>query len=415
MDKIALCNINCVDIENAIIFPEQTIEVFNGHITRICDAKVYHSSKVIKTYDYSGCWAIPGITDMHVHITMSPYLNEPDYYTSPQKIIDLSFSNLIALRKIGVTTCRDMGSFSHSSEWVKYVLKKEKSLPYVLTCGDVITYPQGHMCEFGKEIRDAYDIDKCVKANYDCGANFIKVTSDPMDCEAKNRVPNPAFDFEYLDRIVKQSALYGMQVACHTYPSAEGVMRALRSGARTVEHAVPFDSLMDKNTFPDTFYVPTFVTAVDVCGLKSFKETNAIPNEMLLEELDKFKEPACMYSGPIPASIAEWFNILIKTLPKAINNNQLICTGSDAGCKGTEFSSLIREMVLLHLLGATNQQVLQFAITNPCKALHLKHRGKIAVGNIADIIVLKENPLTNIATLLNNEAVICKGELVSQN
>lgn len=415
MDKIALCNINYVDIENAIIFPNQTIEILNGYIINICDSKTYNPPRTVKTYDYSGCWAIPGIIDMHVHITMSPYADEPDYYTCPQKIIDLSYSNLIELRRVGVTTCRDMGSFSHSSEWVKFALRKEKAIPYILTCGDVLTYPRGHMCEFGKEIYNTSDIDEYVKSNLFCGAKFIKVTSDPMDCEAKDRVPNPAFDHEYLDRIVRQSHLYGMQVACHTYPSEEGVMRALNSGVRTVEHAVPFNSLMEKSVYPNTYYVPTFTTAVDVCGIESLKKRNIICDEVVLEELVKIMATGCMYKGVVPASIVEWFDILIKTLPKAICTNQLICTGSDAGCKGTDFSSLVREILFLYILGATNQQALQFAITNPCKALHLKNQGKIAVGYIADIIILKANPLADITTLLNNEAVICKGVHITNN
>lgn len=410
MGKIALCNINCVDVETGTFVRNQTIEISGERIVKIYNTHQHTPDDCDNIYDYSDCWAIPGLIDMHVHITMSPDFEQLDYYLSPKSIVELSYTNLNSLKKIGVTTCRDMGSYMHSTEWVKLALKKENQLPRVITCGDIITYPSGHMCECGLQINNLSDIDFSIANNVDVGAEFIKVTSDPKDIEAVNRYPNPAFNLEYLWHIVEKSNKHNLSVACHTYPSHDGVYRALKAGVRTIEHAVPFNDLMGKLYFPNTFYVPTFATSIDVCGLDFLRGSSIVKNSSLLRTIESIMSNSHSYGGPIPESILEWYNILISNLPSAIFSNQLLCTGSDAGCKGTDFSTLLREILFMCLLGATNLQALQFAITNPCKALKLNHIGKIAVGNIANIILLKENPLNNINTLLDNVNVICNGK-----
>ena len=116
--------------------------------------------------------------------------------------------------------------------------------------------------------------------------------------------------------------------------------------------------------------------------------------------------------GEVPKSILEWLDILLEIVPKGIHKNQNICTGSDAGCKGTDFSSLLREMMFLSAMGASNQQVLTYAITNPYKALGINDKGQIKKGFVADLVVLKENPLEDIISLTKSVAVIHRGNCI---
>lgn len=414
MGKIALCNINCIDIEKASYAFNQTIEIEGEFITDVYDTKAHLPNECEVQYDYSGCWAIPGFVDMHLHITMSHCMSEPDYYVTPNEIVEIAYENLLALRRVGVTVCRDMGSYVHSAEWIKYILRNESSLPYILTCGDVITYPKGHMYEFGREIENVKDIDMAIDLNSNLKADFIKVASDPLDNEAKHRVPNPAFNIDMLQHIAEYGKKKKMFMACHTYPSKIGVMRALRGGARTIEHAVPFGDDMGRKRYPKTFYVPTFSTALDVCGMSRLEQFNVVKNNNVWDLVKDIMNENPVYFNEVPDSIDEWFQILINMLPNAIKTGQLLCIGSDAGCKGTDFSTVLREIFLMCVLGATNQQALTYATVNPYKALGYNTRGKIVRGNIADIVILNKNPLKDISALLNNEAVICKGQLISK-
>lgn len=413
MGKIALCNINFIDIETALAYVNQTIEIDNGYIVSIYDTSDHKPSSLFKCYNYNDLWAMPGLIDMHVHITMSPSLSEPPHYVNPKQIIEVSYSNLQELQSIGVTLCRDMGSYSYSAEWVKSIFRKS-ALPEILTCGEVFTYSKGHMCEYGSEISDKETITTSIERNSNRGADFLKIASDPRDTEAIDRVPNPAFDVDIIHSIVYQARENHMEVACHTYPSVDGVMRALKGGVRTIEHAVPLIEAMEMQYYPNTYYVPTFSTALDVCGIDRLDCLDVAKNKTLLNCIHNQIPSKYPYVGEIPASIEEWYQILINSLPKAIAKNQLLCTGSDAGCKGTDFKTLLREILLMCVLGATNQQALLYATNNPCKALRLNKRGSIKIGNIADMIILRKNPLIDIETLISNVAVVKKGVLVEK-
>lgn len=412
MGKIALCNVSYIDIEEGTVATQQTIEISANRIVGIYDTASHHPVNCDRIIDCTGCWVIPSFIDMHVHVSMSPYFEYDDYCSSPKDILEITQQNLLELRRIGVAICRDMGSFMHSTEWAKHLLSNTSTLPSIISCGDILTYPKGHMSECGREVIDLCDINTHILKNVNLGAGFIKVTSDPKDTEAQGRYPNPAFSAEHLNCIVKTAAQYNLSVACHTYPSASGVFRAVNAGVRTIEHAVPFTESLSKIFHPNTYYVPTFSTAVDICGIDSLKKHAYIQREELINAIDSIMPIEYRYDGLIPDSILEWFNFLVRNLPGAISSNQLLCTGSDAGCKGTNFATLLREIFLMCLFGATNLQALQFAITNPCKALGLKDAGKIAVGKVANMILLDNNPLDNILTLLTNVAVICNGSYI---
>lgn len=414
MGKIALININYIDIESGAEYLNKTIEIEDDKISSICDAADYKMQNEAHCVDFSNCWAMPGIVDMHTHITFPYQFSEPEYHKTPQKIIDTAKNNLLELRNAGITVCRDMGSYANSAEWAKCFFKDDKSLPLLLTCGDVFTYEQGHMCNFGIEVLEKQSITGFVKGNLTKGADFFKIASDPKDTEASARTPNPAFDKETISIIVEYAKKNDMLVACHTYPSQEGVMRALRAGVRTIEHAAPFDRTMGKDFFPNAYFVPTFVAAVDDCGVDKLLNINDT-NKDMLQVIERIAQHEEKFSGEIPKSIEEWFSILLKVLPYSIETNQLLCIGSDAGCKGTNFSSAIREILLLSAMGFSNNQVLQFATTNAYKALDFSDRGKIKEGFVADLLILKKNPTLDITTLLCNVAVICRGNIVKNN
>ena len=409
MGELTLCNCSYLDIEEWNWNKKKNIEITDGLISDIYDSSIKIKSRG-KVLDCSNCWIIPGLVDMHVHYTWSHEINTPDYPTKKEELLALSYNNLSELLRCGVTTCRDMGSFRFSAEWVKSELQNDYSVPDMITCGHVLTYPNGHLQEFAQEIKYIKDIKNAIINNKSAGAEFIKIASDPFDSEAVSRFPNPAFDESFLKEIVWVAKENGMSTACHTYPSPIGVTRALISGVRTIEHALPFNSAMECDKYPNVFFVPTFATAVDICGFEKIDNQLSIRNTasyLKAKEMTKVID-----IGEVPKSILEWLDILLEIVPKGIHKNQNICTGSDAGCKGTDFSSLLREMMFLSAMGASNQQVLTYAITNPYKALGINDKEQIKKGFVADLVVLKENPLEDIISLTKSVAVIHRGNCI---
>ena len=188
-------------------------------------------------------------------------------------------------------------------------------------------------------------------------------------------------------------------------------MRALVGGVRTIEHAVAFNENFSKSHFPNSYYVPTLTTAIDVCGINSLSALKCNENLELFASFCDMQGND-KYTGIPPDSIIEWLDILASNLPFNITSEQNICIGSDAGCKGTNFRTALREMLMLSAFGATNRQVLTFAVTNACKALSLDKRGRIEKGFIADLIIFESNPLENILAITKNTAVVCRGTII---
>ena len=204
-----------------------------------------------------------------------------------------------------------------------------------------------------------------------------------------------------------------LRIACHTYPSVEGINNALDIHADTIEHAAPLNTdIMLRIKKQNVIIVPTFVAASDEFSLNELQQNIDIDIGMM-EEYNALNYSR-NYSKPlrkegVPESIRDFFNRLIAHLPQAINNNLLIGIGTDAGCPGTNFSSAIREMFLLSQLGATKLKVLQYATINGSIAIGDNKTGYIEPERYANLVILSENPLKKLGTLMKPNIVVKRG------
>jgi hypothetical protein len=77
---------------------------------------------------------------------------------------------------------------------------------------------------------------------------------------------------------------------------------------------------------------------------------------------------------------------------------------------------LQQELINLHNAGLTNLQVLQTATLNPAKFLYKeKELGTVTTGKLADLLILDENPLSDIRNTQKINAVILNGHYISKD
>jgi imidazolonepropionase-like amidohydrolase len=87
-----------------------------------------------------------------------------------------------------------------------------------------------------------------------------------------------------------------------------------------------------------------------------------------------------------------------------------ILAGTDVGAEYIYAgSSLHGELALLVEAGLTPSQALAAATAAPAKFLKLKDSGRIAKGMRADLVLLKADPIADIAATKEIEAVILNG------
>jgi imidazolonepropionase-like amidohydrolase len=102
--------------------------------------------------------------------------------------------------------------------------------------------------------------------------------------------------------------------------------------------------------------------------------------------------------------------IALKNLKTLEDAGVTIAAGTDAGNIGTIHGpALFREFQLMKEAGLTPMQILQCATANAAKLFGGEtgaHIGKIKKGNFADIVILRSNPLDDIAHASDIDRVI---------
>jgi len=107
--------------------------------------------------------------------------------------------------------------------------------------------------------------------------------------------------------------------------------------------------------------------------------------------------------------------VALKNLKALEDAGVIIAAGTDAGNIGTIHGpALFREFQLMKEAGLTPLQILQCATTNAAKLFGGEtgaHIGSIKKGNFADLVILKSNPVEDIARASDIDTVVKNGVL----
>jgi imidazolonepropionase-like amidohydrolase len=122
-----------------------------------------------------------------------------------------------------------------------------------------------------------------------------------------------------------------------------------------------------------------------------------------------------MHQNPVlPEELVQTFGAAAKFL---MDRGVLVLAGTDVNnpfC--VPGFGLQQELINLHNAGLTNLQVLQTATLNPAKFLYKeKEMGTVTAGKLADLLILNDNPLSDIRNTQAINAVIINGNYLSQD
>ena len=382
--------------------------------------------------DGKGKWVIPGLIDSHVHFFQSGNL-----YTRPD-VIDLNgrlpYAQEVARNKArlsatfkvwlasGVTGVVDVGGPFWNFE-VRDLARKTEAAPRVAVAGPLISMVDDPALDVGDppiikvtseaQARDLTQRELARKPNY-VKSWFIHRPSDDLD--AQTLIVKAAIDTAHAG---------GVPFAVH---ATELVVAkaALRAGADFLVHSVedePIDdefiALMKRN---HAIYCPTlFVTMgydyalsnqwsateaesrlADPQVLKSMNDLSSIPEE----SLPKYVVRAMQEKKPPRLS-----PVMADNLRRVWAAGIPVAMGTGAGNIGTLHGpSVFREMALMQEAGLTPLQVLRAATLNGAHALRLENDvGVVGPGKLADLVILDEDPLSDLSNLSHAHRVIKNG------
>jgi len=413
--RLALTNVTIIDTTGSRPGERATVVITGDRITEIGEpGKVWIPSGA-QTVDGTGKYLLPGLWDMHMHLSL------------------VSDSALPLLIANGVTGICDMGGdLDQIDRWRAEIAKGTRAGPRIVRAGPIVDGPRKEEGLHRLTVNNPAEARQAVESLKKRGADFIKVyhflsrdSYFALAGEAKKQripfaghIPNGVSPREASDS--------GQQRLDHTAVLLQALIALENKEGRTQKQltADAFEKLageqgtalfaaMVKN---GTWHTPTLVVA------QSF----LLRAEMAAKPDDRRKYVAAITkehwekNNPVPQSVSPEDMTERKTaLEKML---QIVGAMRRAGISilaGTDPPtrdvfpgfSLHDELGLLVKAGLTPLEAIQAATLNAAKCLGLSDSyGTIEKGKMADLVLLEADPLASIANSRKIAGMIVAGK-----
>jgi len=362
------------------------IEIGDGKIVQIVASQ--------GEYDLAAACVTPGLVNAHVHLEAS---GEPDM----MQAISTSTQNQRLLRAVenarksvraGVTTVRDVGSSNAIAQDVRDAIVQGRIPgPRMRAAGAVLTMTGGHGWPLGRAIDSPWEARKGVREQLWAGADCIKVIATG-GVLTKGAVPgNAQLTPEELTAAIDEAHRHGLRVAAHAI-GTQGIKNALRAGVDSIEHGHMLDD--------------------EAIALFKERRTVLVPTltapTCILERIEDGNQPAYVIEKAKTVNQA-----MLENVRRAYEHGVSIAGGSDAGTPFNYHENYAYEVELMTtLLGMTPQQALHAATEVSAELIGL-HRGVLAIGEPADLLLLARDAGSDVRALRDPTAVVKGGELVA--
>ena len=387
-----------LDVVSGDLIDNSVIVVERGRIEYVGPANAAPTTSA-KVLDLQGHTILPGLIDMHVHLTSGGgYHGYERLKLTDERRAILGVVHAKQTLMAGFTTVRNVGAGSFGDVALRDAINDgDIPGPRMLVSGPPIGITGGH-CSDNNLLPPEYDISgegvadgpwaarTAVRRNIKYGADLIKTCSTGGVLSKGTKVGAPQYTVEELTALVDEAHSRGLKVASHAH-GAEGIINALVAGADTIEHASFIDDegirlAIEKNAaLSMDIYVTEYILG------------EGASSGILEESLEKERMTGATQRA---------------NFRKAVEAGATIVYGTDAGVypHGQNAKQLSR----MTRLGMTPLQALQSATTVAAEVMGLGYEvGKIEAGYAADFVAVEGNPIEHIELLETPSAVIKGG------
>jgi imidazolonepropionase-like amidohydrolase len=440
---LAFTHVTVIDATGAPPQPDATVIIRGTTILAVGPSATTPIPKRANVVNAAGKFLIPGLADMHIHLTGS---GEPE--GSRQFILPLLIAN-------GVTTVRDMGGYLDGLKKLRQEIESGKRLgPQIYFTGP---YLDGNPPSFQPSIvvQNAAEAQTAVHQLKADGVDFIKVQSrlqppayfaiavaaQKEGIRFVGHVPDSISPFAASD--AGQSSiehLTGILLACS---SRENELRqqqvpAPPTGETPAQEVVrqrkwqqevldsysqeKADSLFSKFVADQTWQVPTFPLLLDLAYLTPDK---AHANDSRLKYIPGNVKAIWrqgnnnILANRTAADFAQRAELVKRSQAAVRDMNAAgvrILAGTDSVAPNVFPGFALHESIAdLVEAGLTPMQALQAASSGPAEFLDVTaQQGTITPGKRADLLLLDANPLDDIHNTQKIRAVIANGKLLDR-
>ncbi len=337
------------------------------------------------TLAFEGATIIPGLVDMHVHVSLDARgrvaREEPD---SDVRLM-LATANTGDLLRAGVTTACDLGG-SHRTVFAirDAIATGLVPGPRLISAGRFIAPPDGHGSPFIEPVVDDQDVGRAVDRLAADGADVIKVIAT----QGGGQDPSlPTFGVGTLRAIVERAHRHDLRVAAHAHGAA-GIGNAVEARVDRIEHCSFLGS--HGSELDETLVARIAADGIIVCP------TNPIDHRRI--EAGGAGAPR---------------QVLIENWRRLVEAGVRIVMGSDAGVPDVHFDDYATgPELMVSELGMTPRAALLAATEHAADGLGLGSEiGSIEPGKRADLVFVDGDPLADAAALRSVVAVMSAGRM----
>lgn len=389
-----------LDVADGRMLTDRTIVVRDDRIERTGSASSIDIPAGANVVDLSDATVLPGLIDMHVHLTGDPDAHGyKNLAASIPRNALFGAANARRTLSAGFTSVRNVGAGGYADIALRDAINHgDVPGPRMRVTGPALGITGGH-CDnnllpprfesFSDGVADGpWEIRKQIRENAKYGADVTKFCATGGVLSKGTSVGKQQYTLQEMATIVAESHQRDRKVAAHAH-GTEGIKAAITAGVDSVEHASMIDDegirmARDAGTFlVMDIYVDTYI-------LETGESVGMLPESLVKERI----------VGQIQRD----------NFRKAHEAGVRMAFGSDAGVyphgiNGKQFAYMVQ-------YGMTPMEAIQAATIHAAELLGWPADvGAIEAGMYADIIGVRGNPLDDITVLEDVRFVMKGGEI----
>ncbi len=392
-----------LDVADGRMLTERTIIVRGDRIARTGSASLIDIPADANVVDLSDATVLPGLIDMHVHLTSDP---DAHGYKSLAASVPRNalFGAANARRTLtaGFTTVRNVGAGGYADIALRDAINHgDVPGPRMRVTGPALGITGGH-CDnnllpprfesFAEGVADGpWEIRKQIRENAKYGADLTKFCATGGVLSKGTSVGKQQYTLQEMATIVAESHQRDRKVAAHAH-GTEGIKAAIVAGVDSVEHA----SLIDDEGIRMALDAGTFLV-MDI-----------YVSDYILEKGEA--------AGFLPESLQKERKVgqaQRNSFQRAHEAGVRMAFGTDAGVYPPGMNA--RQFAYMVQYGMTPMEAIQAATVHAAELIGWPGDvGAIEAGMYADIIAVRGNPLDDIRVLEDVRFVMKGGEIYRQ-
>jgi imidazolonepropionase-like amidohydrolase len=354
--------------------------------------------------DLPGQTLLPGLIDMHVHLTSDATIDGNRYLDYTDTFwVAVGVANAKAMLEAGFTTVRNVGSNDYGDVGLKQAVEGgyipgPRIVPatYALGatgghCDDTEGLPPSYAPVATPSVADGPEaFRKLVRSVHKYGAEVIKICATGGVLSRTDAAGAQQMSFDEIKAVTDEAHRLGLKVAAHAH-GLSGINDCLRAGVDTIEHA----SLADEESFKLAKEHGAWFS-MDIYD-DDYILAEGKKNGMYEESLAKERALGLKQRQTFRAAYGAGVKMIFGT-----DNGGVFPAGQNA----LQFAKMVE-------WGMPALEAIRAATRNAAQALGREADvGAIEAGRYADFVAVKGDPLKDIRLLEHPAAVIKGGERV---